>query len=161
MTIVKQEEFGQIINVNLKGMFHLCKAVSEGMINRKRGKIINMSSIFGFCVMDRQSGYASSKHGVLGFNKVIAIELAKYTIQVNVIWPAHHMTPMVKQMVSDKAWYDELIRKIPQRRFADTWEIIGPAVFRASEAASFMTGVSLVCDGGWTGPPNELSALGL
>jgi len=131
------DEFGQIIDVNLKGMFHLCKAVSAVMINRKKGKIINMSSIFGFCVMDRQSGYAASKHGVLGLTKVLAIELAKHNIQVNAMCPAHHLTPMVRQMASDESWYNELIHKIPQRRFAEPWEIIGPAVFLASDATSW------------------------
>lgn len=147
---LEPEEYYQIIDVNLRGMFNLCKAVGEIMIKQKRGKIINMSSIFGLCAMGRQSGYASSKHGVLGLTKVLAIEWAKYNIQVNAICPGYHMTPRQKQVVSDRAWYDEIISKIPQRRFAKPWEIIGPAVFLASEATSFMTGSALICDGGWT-----------
>jgi NAD(P)-dependent dehydrogenase (short-subunit alcohol dehydrogenase family) len=147
---LEPEEYYQIIDVNLKGMFNLCKAVGEIMIRQKRGKIINMSSIFGLCAMGRQSGYASSKHGVLGLTKVLAIEWAKYNIQVNAICPGYHMTPRQKQVVSDRAWYDEIISKIPQRRFAKPWEIIGPAVFLASEATSFITGSALICDGGWT-----------
>lgn len=131
------DEFGEIVDVNLKGMFHLCKAVSEVMIPRRRGKIINMSSVFGLCVMNHQSGYASSKNGVLGLTKVLAVELAQSNIQVNAICPAHHMTPMVKQMFSDRAWREELIHRVPQRRFAEIWEIIGPAVFLASDATNF------------------------
>ena len=144
------EEYYEIIDINLKGIFNLCKAVGEIMIKQKRGKIINMSSIFGLCAMGRQSGYASSKHGVLGLTKVLAIEWAKYNIQVNALCPGYHMTPRQKQVVSDKAWYGEIISKIPQRRFAQPWEIIGPAVFLASEATSFITGSALICDGGWT-----------
>ncbi len=147
---LKPEEYGKIIDVNLKGMFHLCKAVGKVMIEQRKGKIINMSSIFGVCAMDRQAGYASSKHGVLGLTKVLAIEWAKYNIQVNALCPAHHLTPIVKELVSDEAWYDELIRKNPQHRFGEVWEVIGPAVFLASEATSYVTGVALPCDGGWT-----------
>lgn len=147
---LKPEEYYRIIDVNLKGMFNLCKAVSEVMIKQKKGKIINMSSIFGLCVMEKQSGYASSKHGILGLTKVLAIELAKYNIQVNALCPAHHLTPLVKQMVSDEKWYKELVDNIPQGRFAEAWEIIGPAIFLASDATSFVTGIGLVTDGGWT-----------
>jgi NAD(P)-dependent dehydrogenase (short-subunit alcohol dehydrogenase family) len=144
------EEFYKIINVNLNGMFNLCKAVSPFMIKQKKGKIINMSSLFGTCVMARQAAYASAKHGVLGLTKVLAIELAPYNIQVNAICPAHHLTHLAKQLVSDKAWYEEIVSHIPQKRFAEVWEIIGPCVFLASEATSFITGICLLNDGGWS-----------
>ena len=143
------EDYDRVVDVNLKGMFYLCKAVGKVMIAQGKGKVINMASIFGLCAMDRQAGYASSKHGVLGLTKVLAIEWAKYNIQVNALCPAHHLTPIVKQLVADEAWYEELVGNIPQQRFAEAWEIIGPAVFLASDATSFVTGTALTCDGGW------------
>lgn len=146
---LKPEEFYRIINVNLNGMFNLCKTVSEVMIKQKQGKIINMSSVFGMCAMEKQAGYSSAKHGILGLTKVLAIELAKYNIQVNALCPAHHLTPLAKQLVSDKQWYEDIVRHIPQGRFAEAWEIIGPAIFLASEATSFVTGIGLLTDGGW------------
>ena len=143
------EDYYKITNVNLNGMFNLCKAVSAVMIKQKKGKIINMSSLFGTCVMERQSAYASSKHGVIGLTKVLAIELAPYNIQVNAICPAHHWTPLAKQAISD-TMYEEILRHIPQKRIAEVWEIIGPCVFLASDATSFITGISLINDGGWS-----------
>lgn len=100
--------------------------------------------------MDRQAGYASSKHGVLGLTKVLAIEWAKYNIQVNALCPAHHLTPIAKELVSDETWYDELIQKNPQHRFGEVWKSLGLRFFLASEATSFVAGVALPCAGDWT-----------
>jgi NAD(P)-dependent dehydrogenase (short-subunit alcohol dehydrogenase family) len=100
--------------------------------------------------MERQAGYASSKGGIVQLTKVLALEWAKYNVRVNALSPAHHKTPLVEQMVSDTEWYEDMVSRIPLGRFGEAYEIIGPAVFLASKASSFMTGSSLLTDGGWT-----------
>ncbi len=144
------EEYDHVLNVNIHGLFRCAKAVGEVMVRQRRGSMINMSSIFGHVVMDRQAAYASSKGAIIQLTKVLAVEWAPFQVRVNAIAPAHHKTPLVQQMVSDASWYEDLIRRIPMSRFGEVWEIIGPAVFLASDASSFVTGISLICDGGWT-----------
>lgn len=82
--------------------------------------------------------------------KVLALEWAEYNVRVNALSPAHHKTPLVTELVSDPVWYKDLVSRIPLGRFAEAYEIIGPVVFLASRASSFVTGTSLVTDGGWT-----------
>jgi NAD(P)-dependent dehydrogenase (short-subunit alcohol dehydrogenase family) len=81
---------------------------------------------------------------------VLALEWAKYNVRINALSPAHHKTPLVTELVKDAAWYNDLVSRIPLGRFGEAYEIIGPAVFLASKASSFMTGISLLTDGGWT-----------
>ena len=71
-------------------------------------------------------------------------------VKVNALAPAYFTTPLVRQVMEDSEWYEEVIRRVPQGRFGEVWEIVGPAVFLASRASSFVTGTTLVVDGGWT-----------
>ena len=143
------EEFERVIRFNILGTFLACQAVGRVMIEQKRGKIINMSSVRGRCAPPQGgSAYASSKGGVDSLTRTLAAEWAKYNINVNAVAPALVMTDMTRDFLSQPENYQRNTAEIPLARLGVPEDVIGPIVLLASDESDFMTGQILYIDGG-------------
>ena len=144
-----KEAWDQIIATNLTGVFLCSQAVGRVMIKQKAGKVINMTSIGGEVALPRLVAYCASKAGIIGLTKVLAAEWAQHNILVNAIGPAYVETEFTAGLRGSKAIYEDLMSKNPLKRFAQPEEIVGAAVFLASDESSYITGQTIFVDGGW------------
>ena len=142
-----EEQWDQVINVNLKGTFNCMQAVAKPMMEQKRGVIINVTSSAGLLGTVGQVNYTAAKGAVYAMTKSAAKELAKYGITVNCIAPMA-VTEMTKTIATDERFRNKYLERIPLGRFANPEEI-GPAVvFLASDQAGYITGQTICIDGG-------------
>jgi NAD(P)-dependent dehydrogenase (short-subunit alcohol dehydrogenase family) len=146
---VSEAEFDEIIKCNLKGVFLCCQAAARVMIPQKSGRIINIGSIAGQVALPRMLAYTSAKGAVNQLTRVLAVEWARYGILVNVIAPAYIETDLTKGLRENPKRRDDLIRQVPLGRLGEPSEIVGAAIYLASDAASYVTGHVLNIDGGW------------
>ncbi len=145
------EDFDQVMNINVRGTFLCCKHVGRVMKEQGNGKIINISSVRGFC--GHPGGYAAygtSKSAVDLLTKQLATEWAKYNINVNAIAPTIFWTPLTKQVLEDEKLKKIFMDRIPMGRAAVPEDMIGASVYFASKASDFITGQILYVDGGCT-----------
>ena len=154
-TKVKTKNMERLVKLNTIAAFNLAQLSSLKMIkskNRKKigGAIINMSSQMGHVGGKIRSVYNMNKFGIEGLTKGMAIDLAKYNIRVNSVAPTFVVTPMTKKFLKNKKFKRDTLNSIPLGRFAEMSEIASAVVFLASDAASMITGTSLLVDGGWT-----------
>lgn len=143
---MKEEEFDQVIETNLKGVFNCLKAVTRPMMKQRYGRIINISSVVGVTGNPGQVNYTAAKAGVIGMTKSAARELSSRGITVNCIAPGFIDTDMTREL-SDEV-RSELIKGIPLGELGRAEDIANAAVFLASEGAAYMTGQTLHVDGG-------------
>jgi 3-oxoacyl-[acyl-carrier protein] reductase len=143
---MKEAEWDDVININLKGVFLCTKAVTRQMMKQRSGRIINISSIVGVSGNPGQANYVAAKSGVIGLTKTTARELAPRGITVNAIAPGFISTDMTDQLPEDVR--NEMLKQIPLSRFGDPQDIAKVVTFVASESASYMTGQTLHIDGG-------------
>jgi len=147
LTEMSEQEWDKVIDTDLKSMFLCCRAVVPIMTRQKSGKIINMSSVTGTSV---SSGglvhYSAAKAGAIGFTMSLALELARYGICVNAISPGTIMTPGVAEHLGDRA--EAIAESIPLKRLGDPVEVAYAALFLASQESNYITGQSIVVDGG-------------
>ena len=145
-----EDDWNKVVQINLYGVFHFTKAFLPGMVERKYGKIINLSSISGPIVaFPNLVHYSSSKGAISGFTKALALEMAYYKINVNAVAPG----PIdVGGMPADETMMAMIIRGIPLGRMGKPLDIANLVVFLASDEASFITGQTIVSDGGYTIP---------
>ncbi|UCG69366.1 MAG: 3-oxoacyl-[acyl-carrier-protein] reductase [Thermoplasmata archaeon] len=140
-----EEDWDTVITINLKGTFLCAQAAMNAMSKQKYGKIINTSSI-GALGNPGQANYASSKCGVIGLTRTLALECARYNINVNCVAPGATKTPMTAQIPKEIA--EAITGKIPLKRFAEPEEIANLHLFLASDEASYITGQVIFVDGG-------------
>ena len=154
-TKVKTKNMEYLVKINTIATFNLAQLCALKMIktkNRKKigGAIVNMSSQMGHVGGPIRSVYNMNKWGLEGLTKGMSIDLAKYNIRVNTVCPTFVVTPMTKKFLKNKKFKKETLNNIPLGRFAELSEIASATVFLASDAASMITGTSLLVDGGWT-----------
>jgi 3-oxoacyl-[acyl-carrier protein] reductase len=143
---LKDSDWDEVLNANLRGAFATTRAVSRGMMKRRWGRVINVSSIVGLIGNKGQSNYAASKAGLIGFTKSVAKELASRNILANVIAPGFIDTDMTSALPADAR--AELLRQIPLARLGTPEDIASMVTYLASEHASYITGQVFVIDGG-------------
>jgi NAD(P)-dependent dehydrogenase (short-subunit alcohol dehydrogenase family) len=143
------EEWEDIIELNLTGVFKSAKVLGKPLVEQGHGSMINMASIRGIDGGPDQSAYSASKGGVIQLTKVLAAEWAP-DVRVNALAPGYMKTELVREAMEDREWYEQMREKHMLERFGDPEEVVGGAVYLVSDASSFVTGSTLVIDGGWT-----------
>ena len=143
-----EEDFDDIMKVNLKAVFMVSQAVARYMVKRNSGKIINIGSIQSELGRETITPYAASKGAVKMLTRGMCVELARYNIQVNGIAPGYFSTELTKPLVENKEFTDWLCKRTPAARWGDPKELIGTAVFLSSRASDFVNGQLIFVDGG-------------
>ncbi|MCR8994911.1 MULTISPECIES: 3-oxoacyl-[acyl-carrier-protein] reductase [Brevibacillus] len=143
---MKESEWDEVINVNLKGVFNMTKALTRPMMKQRSGSIINITSVVGVLGNAGQANYVAAKAGVIGLTKTTARELASRNIKVNAIAPGFVDTDMTDVLPEDVK--SGILAQIPFNRLGSADEISSVALFLASDASSYMTGQTLHVDGG-------------
>ena len=143
---MKDEDFSEVIRVNLTGCFNMMRAATKPMMKKRAGRIINISSVVGAIGNAGQANYAASKAGIIGMSKSAAKELGSRSVTVNVIAPGFIETDMT-QVLNDEN-RQTLIKSIPLARFGSAGDVASAALFLASDEASYVTGATLFVDGG-------------
>jgi NAD(P)-dependent dehydrogenase (short-subunit alcohol dehydrogenase family) len=146
---ISDEEFEQVIGVNLKGSFRLVRGFAAGMAERGSGSIIAFSSIRAQVVEPGQGVYAATKAGLVQMLRALASELGPRGVRANAIAPGVVETPLTAPIRAVPSWYEAYRAKTALGRWAQASEMVGAVVFLASDAASYVTGSYLVVDGGW------------
>ena len=150
------EDWDRVMDVNLRGMFIVMRAVLPVMLKQKRGSIINTASVIGLMAgceeysLPNAAAYGVAKHGVIGLTRHAAVAYAKEGIRINAIAPGPHLTwpPSIPQEEKEKI-YNKIAKSIPMGRLGEPSEIKGLAVYLASDASSYVTGSTIVQDGGF------------
>lgn len=147
---LKLDEFQQVINTNLTGSWLCCRAAAPIMKRQRNGSVINIGSTLSAIGIADRTPYSSSKSGILGLTRVLALEWAPFNVRCNAICPGPFLTEMNKPLLQEQEKVNAIIGKTALKRWAKLHEIRGAALFLASEASSYVTGTALFVDGGWT-----------
>ena len=146
--LVEEDAIDQILDVNIKGTFMLTQAVARTMIERKTGRIINISSQAGTVTLRGEALYCMSKAAINHLTRCLAAEWAMYGITVNTVAPTFIWTDSTRPVLADPAFYERTVGHIPLGRIGDSDDVVGAVVFLASPSAAMITGANLLVDGG-------------
>ncbi|MFH0763138.1 MAG: 3-oxoacyl-[acyl-carrier-protein] reductase [Candidatus Omnitrophota bacterium] len=146
LMMMAKEEWDEVIGTNLTGVFNVTRNAIVTFLKQKRGDIVNITSVSGIAGMGRQTNYAASKAGIIGFSKSLAKEVAPYNIRVNCLAPGFIETDMIAGLKED--YKEKLKKQIPLERFGNVGDVTEAVKFLLSDAASFITGQVIVVDGG-------------
>jgi len=144
-----EEEWQNIIDTNLTGTLRACQIFGKQMLERGYGRIINIASLNSYVALSQVAAYAASKAAVVSLTRSLAVEWSKHGVLVNAIAPGVFRTGLNAELLDSTPRGHELLMRTPMGRFGNTEEVVGAAVYLASDAASFVTGQVLVVDGGF------------
>jgi NAD(P)-dependent dehydrogenase (short-subunit alcohol dehydrogenase family) len=145
------EMFEKMVKTDLVGLFYMTRAAAPHMLRGGGGSIINLSSIFGLAgAENRTAGYFAAKGGVNQLTKLLACEWGDRNVRVNALAPNFFMSEMTRHLLEDSGMADWMRSRTPMRRLGELHELVGPFLFLASDASSFVTGTVLTVDGGWS-----------
>ena len=146
-----EEDWDTVQNVQLKYVFFMCQTVAKHMVEKGiKGRLINIGSISSVIALKNMVSYCTAKGGLVQMTKALAYELAPYGICANAIAPGYTSTEMTRPLFSDPERVEEMMVRIPQKRFGEVEDYAGIAVYLASECSSYHTGQLITIDGGWT-----------
>lgn len=157
----QEEELERVLELNLKGNFHVLQAAGRIMAEQKSGSIVVFSSIRSLVVEPGQAVYAATKAGLVQMVRTLAAELGPCGVRVNAVAPGVVETPLTAPIRSHPDWYQAYAAKSVLKRWARAEEMVGPTVFLASDAASYVTGTVLFVDGGWTAADGRFQPPGM
>lgn len=146
LMLMQKEDWDDVIDINLSGVFNLTRAVIVTFLTQKSGTILNISSVSGIMGLPRQVNYSASKAGILGFTKSLAKEVGPYNVRVNALAPGYIKTDMTGKLKGNV--FEKIISTIPLSRIGMPGEIAKAAVFMVSEKSSYITGQVIPIDGG-------------
>ena len=146
------ERFSRVVELDLTAVFHLSALVARGMIERGAGSIVNVASVHGLVASapNRQAAYAAAKGGVVSLTRELAVQWARKGVRVNALAPGYFETELTAEMFADEGGRSWIVRNTPLGRPGATGELDGALLFLASDASSYVTGIALAVDGGWT-----------
>jgi NAD(P)-dependent dehydrogenase (short-subunit alcohol dehydrogenase family) len=144
------DDLDRVVDLNIKGVFRLCRTFGAAMAAAGRGSLIGFASVRAVTTEPGQGAYAATKAATVMLFKTLAAELGGAGVRANVIAPGVVETPLTQPIRDDAAWYQAYADKPILRRWATADEMVGAAVFLASDASSYVTGTTLFVDGGWT-----------
>ena len=147
---VTDEEWDEVVETNLTSTFMLARAVAPGMMEQRRGKIINVGSMYGKIGVPRYAAYCASKAAVEALTRSLAVEWARHGIQVNCLAPGYVNTDIPREAMADEKLRTLFLSRVPARRIGEPEEVATLAVYLASAASNFMTGQTVYLDGGQT-----------
>jgi len=147
---MKEKDWDDVIRVNLKGEFLCAQEVGKQMIKQQTGRIINIASVAGLFGSAGSAAYSASKAGIILMTKTLAVEWAKYNINVNAICPGVIVTAMTDSYLKDPGFQQMIKTRVPLARPGVPEELVGTVIYLSSRASEYMTGHALVIDGGWT-----------
>jgi len=150
ITDLQDESWLDVIETNLAGAMRCSRLAARHMKERGWGRIINIGSILSFVGIPQRTAYASSKAGLLGMTRAMALDLAAHGVTVNALCPGVFRTEINRPILNDPEYLKEFLKQIPMGEMGEPKQLMGAAVFLASEASSYMTGAALMVDGGWT-----------